>query len=46
MGLATADTLEAQLAHQPLHRAAGDCDALAVQLPPHLAGAVDPEVSA
>jgi hypothetical protein len=42
--LATADALQAQLAHQPLHRAAGHRDPLAVQLPPHLAGTIDAEV--
>ena len=31
-------------AHQPRHRAAGDVDALAAELPPHLAHAVDTEV--
>jgi hypothetical protein len=43
-GLATADTLQAQLAHQPLDGAAGHRDPLTVQLPPHLAGAVDAEL--
>ncbi len=33
-----------QLSHQPLHRAARDRRALALQLPPEFAGAVNPEV--
>jgi hypothetical protein len=33
-----------KLAHQPLHGAAGHRDPLPVQLPPHLAGAIDAEV--
>jgi hypothetical protein len=44
LGLATADAFQAQLAHRPLHRAAGHRDPLAVQLAPDLAGAVDAEV--
>jgi hypothetical protein len=44
VGLATADAFQAQLAHEAFHRAAGHHDPLAVQLPPHLAGAIDPEV--
>jgi len=43
-GLATADTLQTQLPHEPLHRAAGHRVSLAVQLPPDLAGAIDAEV--
>jgi hypothetical protein len=43
-GLATADTLQVKLAHQPLDRAAGHRDSLAVQLPPDLAGTVDAEL--
>jgi hypothetical protein len=43
-GLATADALQAQRAHQPLHGAAGHGDPFAVQLPPHLTGAVDAQV--
>jgi len=44
VGLATNRAPQPQLAHEALHRAAGDWAALAVQLPPHLAGAIDPEV--
>jgi hypothetical protein len=44
VGLATADALQVKLAHQPLHGAAGHGDPFAVQLPPHLAGAVDAKV--
>jgi len=40
-GLAAHDPGDAQLTHEPLDRAAGDADALAAQLPPDLAGAVD-----
>ena len=32
------------LAHQPLHRAAGDIDAFAAQLPPDLVGTVDLQI--
>ena len=35
---------EPQLSHQPFHRAARNQSALALQLPPELAGAVHPEV--
>jgi hypothetical protein len=38
------DAGEPQLSHQPLHRAARNQSALALQLPPELAGAVHPEV--
>ncbi len=37
-------SLQAHLPHQPGHRAAGDVDALATELPPHLAHAIDAEV--
>ena len=36
---------EPSVAHQPGHPVAADRDALAVQLPPHLAGPVDAELS-
>jgi hypothetical protein len=44
LGLAADRALEAELAHQPLDGAAGHLDALALQLPPDLAGAVHLEV--
>jgi hypothetical protein len=44
VGLAAADAFQAQLAHQPLEGAASHHDPLPMQLPPDLAGAVDPEV--
>jgi hypothetical protein len=44
VGLAAADAFQAQFAHEALDGAAGHRDPLPVQLPPHLAGAVDPEV--
>ena len=44
VGLATADTLQAQLTHQPLDGVAGHRDPFTAQLPPDLAGAIDPEV--
>ena len=42
--LATYHPRETQLPHQPLHRAARDGDALAVQLAPELARTVDPKL--
>jgi hypothetical protein len=42
--LAAHGSLQPQLVHQTLHRAAGDLDALAVQLAPDLAGPVEREV--
>jgi hypothetical protein len=42
--LATHHTLQAKLAHQPLDGAAGHPDALPLELPPELAGAVHLEV--
>jgi hypothetical protein len=44
VGLAAADALQVKLTHQPLHGAAGHGDAFPVQLPPYLAGAIDPEM--
>jgi hypothetical protein len=44
MGLAAHGTAKPQLAHEALHRATSDHDALAVQLTPELASAVDAEV--
>ena len=43
-GLPRIDALQAHGSHQPRHRAAGNLDALALQLPPDLAHAIDPEV--
>src|SRR6056297_2203611 len=43
-GLAAHGALEAHLPHQARHRATGDIDPFAVQLPPDLPHAVDPEV--
>ena len=42
--LATDHTLQAQVRHQPLDRAAGDREAFSLQLPPDLTRAVDAEV--
>ena len=42
--LAADHPLKAHAPHQPLHGASGNIDALALQLPPDLADAVDPEV--
>ena len=42
--LAPNDALQPHRLHQPRHRAAGDVEPLALQLPPHLARAVDAEV--
>ena len=42
--LAADDTPQAHLTHQPLHRAAGDGEALPLQLSPDLSRAVDGEV--
>ena len=39
--LATPDTLQARKPHESLHRAAGYCNAFAVQLVPDLVRAVD-----
>jgi hypothetical protein len=44
VGLAAADAFQAQFAHEALDGAAGHRDPFTVQLPPDLAGAVDPEV--
>jgi hypothetical protein len=46
VGLAAADGFQAQFAHEALDGAAGHRDPLAVQLPPDLAGAIDPKCSA
>src|SRR5919205_4291208 len=43
-GLATDDAFQAQRPHEARDRAAGDLEALALQLPPDLAHAIDPEV--
>lgn len=43
-GLAADRPLKTQFPHQPRHRAAGDGEAFAPQLTPHLAHAIDPEV--
>ena len=42
--LTTNDATQAHLAHQTCHGAAGDRDALAAELPPHLAHAIDSKV--
>src|ERR671933_2900395 len=42
--LATDDAFQAQRPHEACDRAAGDLEALALQLPPELANAIDPEV--
>src|ERR671933_2211889 len=42
--LATDDAFQAQRPHEARDRAAGDLEALALQLPPDLAHAIDPEV--
>jgi hypothetical protein len=42
--LSADDALQTDGTHQPRHRAAGNIEAFALQLPPHLAKAVDTEV--
>jgi hypothetical protein len=42
--LAPDHSSQAEIAHQPFHRASGYVEALALHLPPHFANAVDAEV--
>lgn len=42
--LATNDTLQAQLPHQPLHRISSNIEPFALHLPPDLPDAIDLEV--
>src|SRR6187551_3553518 len=43
-GFAADDPLQAHVPHQPRHRATGNIEAFALELPPDLAHAIDPEV--